>query len=800
MQFVHPSLSWAFFLVLVPVLIHLINMMRQRRVKWAAMEFLLHSYRRHRRWIWLKQFLLLMMRMLAIAAVVAMLAQLISPDQWSRLMGGRVTHHYILLDDSFSMSDRGPTISTFDRAKQAIRQIAERAAQRDTRQRCTLIRYSRASLAAGAVGELANDDAKTIAVEAGVNGQSDADQLVDIGAEVVTGDFADLLDDRQRQFAVSSLAVGPAPSLSLLSRLFETTDDENRIVYLVSDFRASDWNSPAELKQQLSQIEKTGAKIVLVNCVDVQRPNLAVTNVEPAAGTRAAGVPLFVNITVRNFGLQTARNVPLKVRTLFYDPRQEDIANPTSLEPDGEELPTELIEEIAAGQSITRRVQVYFPGPGQHVVEVALPPDPILADNTRHCVVNFPPNERVLIVDGDPLQENAFFLNTVFAPGNVTTGIAADTNTVEFLRDATIDDLVVYRAIYLLDVGRLGGRAVKNLETFVEQGGGLALFMGQESGAAVADYNKLLFKDGQGLLPLPLLRRESLDDDEGLSRPDIEVTEHPIFEVFRGANSNATLLGGVYIGEYIRAAEDWSIRSARAMSTLATLRNQMPLVVERSFGKGRVVVFLTTLAPKWNNWASGGPSFVVVMLHLQTYLASQQENDRPRLVGTPIELTLAANQYQADTKFVLPGPTGRRLIARTAVPTGDDKTMLVASVGNPALDHGRWDETTRPGVYEAWPLTIDSQVDLRRYAFNVDPSESDPSTVPDQQLSQILRGVKVTIHRPEDIQYELAGQSGYNWSELILYALIGLLLVEQAVAYSASYHPARYHPAQGGTR
>ena len=43
MQFLHQPLTWAFFLVLVPLLIHLINLMRHRRVEWAAMEFLLEA-------------------------------------------------------------------------------------------------------------------------------------------------------------------------------------------------------------------------------------------------------------------------------------------------------------------------------------------------------------------------------------------------------------------------------------------------------------------------------------------------------------------------------------------------------------------------------------------------------------------------------------------------------------------------------------------------------------------------------------------------------------------------------------
>ena len=90
MQFIYPLLTWAFLLVLIPLLIHLINLMRQKRVKWAAMEFLLKSNRKHRRWVWLKQFLLLLLRMIVVAAVVAMLAGLITNDQAS-FLGGQAT-------------------------------------------------------------------------------------------------------------------------------------------------------------------------------------------------------------------------------------------------------------------------------------------------------------------------------------------------------------------------------------------------------------------------------------------------------------------------------------------------------------------------------------------------------------------------------------------------------------------------------------------------------------------------------------------------------------------------------------
>ena len=77
----------------------------RQKVQWAAMDFLLQSYKKHRKWVWLKQFLLLLLRMMIVAVVVAMLAQWITRGEWLDILGGKVTHHYVLLDDSGSMGE-----------------------------------------------------------------------------------------------------------------------------------------------------------------------------------------------------------------------------------------------------------------------------------------------------------------------------------------------------------------------------------------------------------------------------------------------------------------------------------------------------------------------------------------------------------------------------------------------------------------------------------------------------------------------------------------------------------------------
>src|SRR5207253_2827225 len=191
---------WGFLLALVPLLSHLINMMRHRRVRWAAMEFLLASYKKHRKWIWLKQLLLLLARMAAVALVVAMLAQLKTRDQWLAIFGGRVTHHYVVLDDSYSMSDRVAGESAMDAAKRVIAAIVGRAAQEDSPQKLTLIRYSQAR---GANLPLPSGEGRS----EGAGQPMYDEQAADFNAEPIDANFDLMLERKLRTFDATPLAL-----------------------------------------------------------------------------------------------------------------------------------------------------------------------------------------------------------------------------------------------------------------------------------------------------------------------------------------------------------------------------------------------------------------------------------------------------------------------------------------------------------------------------------------------------------------------------------------------------------------
>ncbi len=760
MQFLYQALAWGFLLTMVPVLIHLINMMRHRKVKWAAMDFLLASYRKHRKWVWLKQLLLLLARMLAVALIVAMLAQWITRGQWAGLLGGKVTHNYILLDDSGSMSEEYGEATAFEVANRFLQQLAVDAAEQKIPQRFTVIRFSRA--AAG-------------------NADTQAAELADLNAEPVDGQFPELMEKTRNQFDVTQLASGPGSAIEVVRQMFDASPDESRVVYLLSDFRSGQWGTPAELRESLKELEEADAKIQLIQCAKQQVDNLGIVDIQPANETRAAEVPLYVNVRVKNYNDQPVENVQLRIRTALYDNDDIERGDMTQPTPNVEDLPIAVIDRLEPGQIVTKQVQVYFPKSGSHVVQASLPEDGLSMDNHRWCVVTFPDSEPVLIVDGQPNQLNAFYLQRLFQPDQrAQTGIRPVVQPIAYLRDSSPEQLAEYRMMFLCDVPRLDERAVENLERFVRQGGGVAFFVGDQ--VNMLSYNQDLYRDGQGILPLALARDGLLAEDDFDEAPDIDVegSKHPVFrELVAGRNP---LIRMVRVEKYLRPADDWTPDPDSTEQIIARLRNQDPLVVEKQFGDGRVIMFLTSFGPYWNDLALSPNALLA--LKLQSYLAAPLRSVEQYNVGTEIDTQWDKEKFQGKMRVFLPDKLGEELTVVEKTATGDSDAGTIST----AIDTN---ETSFAGIYEVWASTPDGKVQAKRFGLNVDPAESELALADSTEMLSRLMPVKPEFRSAEDYGTSTISPDGFNRSLLLMCALVALLLGEQWLAYSASYHPAK---------
>lgn len=758
---VHSALLWGLVIVGVPVLIHLINMLRHRRVEWAAIEFLLASQKKNRTWIMFKQLLLLLLRMLAIAAIVLLVAQPLLRSRVGEWFGRTNTHHIVLIDDSFSMSDRWADTSAFDEAKLVIERIGAEAGRQIQPQTFTLLRFSRAA-------------------------RLDRGTQPDLLREPVGDEFASRLGETLGELQVSQTAAGPTEAIDAIGQLLGEAGEERRIVYLVSDFRVRQWDDPTDLQKQLLRLNDANAEIHLISCVDRTRPNLAITSLSPAEGIRAAGVPFFMEVTVHNFGLTEAKQITVVLE-------EKEAARPSRRTREGaakggpgegsRSRPAVTIAEIPPGRAVRERLLVHFPNAGRHLTTARLKPDSVAVDNARYAAVDLPADIPVLLIDGSPDARDANYLGAALAPGGpVRTGLRPQIETPRYL--SLKKPLKAFRAITLMNVQRLDQSAIDALERYLAAGGGVAVFLGEQCRSQLI--NDQWYRNGEGFFPLPLQGQQDLLVDRVERGPDLQVGGHPIFRVLAGERNSFVSM--VIVQRYFAPPDGWAPEPDSTARVIARLRNGAPLAVERRFGDGRVVAFLTTAAPVWNNWARN-PSFVVAMQDMQAHLGGRSAADVSRRVGSKLQLELDKRRYRDRVRFVTPGPQPQAEIPTRASLT--KKGTLAVSLA----------KTDLSGVYQAELTRQDGSREVRPFAFNVDAAEGDLKTMSGPQLAKRLQGVDYRYEQADGFQYTMTELAGHNISDWLLYLLVVLLIGEQVLAWSASYHPPRQHgtaPAKGG--
>lgn len=727
-NFVHPALLWGLALAALPILIHLINSLRHRPVSWAAMEFLLASQKRSRKWIVLKQWLLLAARVAAVAGVVLLVAQPTLEGGWLGALGAARVHHLVLLDDSFSMTDRVDDAGTFPLAVDAVRQIAARSAEPGASGLFSLVRFSQAVRPS---------------------------PRRELWKESAGADFAAKLEQTVRGLTATALDTKPQAALAKAAQWLEDPRGEATEIYLVGDFRAADWQDAAAYEPIRRRLQELKARVHLVRCVERQHENLAVAAIKTLPGPYAAGVPLAVEVTVHNFGAQAAQNVAIQ------------------LAEDGQARPGVQVDRIAPGKSETRRFSVQFAAAGQHEVSAAVQADAIDADNRRWAMLDLPLQAPVLLVDGGPETVDGRFVAHTLAPGGgAVTGFAPQIESPGALTTKRLND---YHSVWLLNTGYLETSAIEALTQYVQQGGGVAMFCGELTDAAFTTGQ--LYRDGQGLFPAPLVGRRELLIDRLETPPDVEPTDHPIFRVLLGQRNS--FLNSVAIASYYGVAEGWPSAEQTDRQVIARLRNGAPLAIERRLGPGAVVAVLTTAAPVWNNWARN-PSYVVAMLELASHLGGGRPRIESQPVGEPLKLTLDPAVYLSRVGVRLPADNERSSAAA-------DSTVDAAVTAQELV--AQWNETDRPGVYR-WELSKhDGSAETRLAARNVTADEGDTRIAQSSELAAALEGLEFDERPARGLQYAVGGLGGANLSRWLLGALVALLAVEQLLAWSASYHP-----------
>jgi len=301
---------------------------------------------------------------------------------------------------------------------------------------------------------------------------------------------------------------------------------------------------------------------------------------------------------------------------------------------------------------------------------------------------------------------------------------------------ASISD---YALVVLNDTGPIPSALADTLAKFVNAGGQVIVSTGPRT--QTDTFNSSL----QQIAPATL--REAVQTKAGESVAITEVKfDHPIFEVFQesGRLAAANVIG------YFRS-------EPRANApVLARFEDGSPALVEGRTGKGRVLLFTSSLGPSWNDLPLT-PLYLPFIHQMVRYAGTREQN---AWYGLGQTFTVSKRQEQAPPAIDTPG--GVRLSETRSTPDGD---LLVTA--------------REPGFYR---LRYNSQPDFA--AVNIDGAEGDFTKV---NFAEFVAGVTGGAGSAEgaDANRNLSGEEVEGrqrvWWSLLLVALL-LLLAESFLA------------------
>ncbi|MEO6595813.1 MAG: BatA domain-containing protein [Planctomycetota bacterium] len=748
LAFLNPLLLWALPLCAVPIVIHLLNRRRFQRVPWAAIEFLLAAMKRNRKRLRMEQWLVLLLRTLAVLFLVSLVSR---PQLGGGGLLGTRTHHVVVLDDTASMTQRTGSMVLFEKAQDRIRALADDLGKRRSGDLISIVRTSRAT-------------------------------SPDLWAQRVGPDVGRRIGTMLKEWVVGDGTWDLGVVLQATVKRAATVPDAPRTeYYIVGDCRASDWTTDDD-KARPAMVTALGAMRAEVEHLAVigvggQQPNVAIVDVRLVDHTAVVGVPATLAVDVQNFGLDP---IP---------------ATSVSVEVDGQSRITQVVPPLAPGERLPLPIGHTFHQSGYHRVEAHLEAtESYPLDDRRTLALEVREKSRVLLVDGQPDEEQGetYFLQAALDPGgDAVSGIEVQIVTDAMLEEANLEP---FDMVWLCNVQSPSAATSKRLENFVAAGGGLVIACG-----AMVDtgrYNELLWRDGAGVLPLAL--GDVAGDPDRPERGVLVNRDHPVCgnlgEVLDLLVGNVLL-----VKRWITLVED----GKPTASVVARIHDAEgpPFLVTRTFGSGggEVALLAVTTDTFWSNLPNTD-LLLVLANQMHRFGARRRDLSGNNLTSSGVyRLELDPGLYRADASVrALVGDGDERTFAALEAPiapaepgTAPPAPPAPAAPVAPAAPTQApltlaipMAELRHTGAYEVELLRHDGAPERRMFARNPPIAESRLVGFLDASFARLYPPelqARVTFSS-DDSGFGASGEKGELW-HLLAAALIVGLLAESLLAW-----------------
>jgi hypothetical protein len=704
--FQNPWMLAALAAMLLPPIIEWLFRRRKRQVELPTLRFLLD--RREQQKIRRQDRLLLLLRVAAIGLFVAALSRPLWRYDW--MAPARQRHVVLLLDSTASMHQQVDVTTSFGLAQKK----------------------------AAAVLRALPDGTRATVVQLG-------DRVVSV--------VEDETDLHTAAAKVESLKAGSgaAPidaALRWVPEFAAARQIESYELYVFSDFQKYTWlRAPGQSGETLQALAELAGKGegYLIDVGGRPQFNYLATSLLPDQYVLSAGMPVSFQAVVECRG--TPPSEARAVVSFLVDGVKKDVR-----------------EVTLADQPVAVPFDYRFPDAGEFLVEVVVDGDEHRVDNRCRYLCKVPQDVRVLVLDesaANAVPESTFLSRAIRPPSHPGMEKVShfDVKTILPARIA-YENFADYSTVILCGSANISDPLVHQLERYVADGGSLWMFLGPS--VNLYEYNKLLFRDGQGLLPCRLLTLVTPQPDDAnavaAAVPRLGDTDHPAMAQFArmAGNADAAFLRYVSL--------DFNGSSAR---TIAQLSDGTPAMIEKQFGQGTVLLMNTTAGPEWTRLPAVF-EFPMLVQEVLRYLVGNPDRNVNLEVGQRFDQPV----FVSTQHLLLRHPDGTKSRLTPQRRSGADDQFHVV-----------FGDTLDVGLYEI--EAIAEVVPRRRFVVNHQPAEGDLARLDEQALSDVVSTRGWTSLGPGTDVAEFASRH-HTVTELapgIMWSLAVLLAVESLLAW-----------------
>lgn len=398
MIFLNPSVLFGLLAASIPVVIHLLNLRKLKKIEFSTLAFLKKLEKNKIRKIKLKQWLLLALRVLIILLIVLAFSR---PALEGTAIGGTTssakTTSVFIIDDSFSMSIVDEKGSSLNKAKETIKEL---------------------------INHLQEGDEATLIT---TTSRNEDDIAVNILKQVST---------KAEQVKTSYVKGNIHNAVVQAAKIIGESKNFNKEVYIFSDFQKSNLGDEKQFSD-LSSMLNDGVKIYTFDYKSPEVLNLSISNIKLNSGMFEKDIPLLFDVTIDN---KSFKDTDDGVLSIFVE----------------NERTAQQSFTIEKGTSKTLSIEVPIKKSGNISIQAKIEDDAIKEDNSRFFSL-FIPREIPVLIMGDK-QEDLNYISLALAASNETGALKINEKLFSQVNSLNLND---YHSIIIAGSGNPGNAKLK---------------------------------------------------------------------------------------------------------------------------------------------------------------------------------------------------------------------------------------------------------------------------------------------------------------------------------------------------